>query len=622
MIATTVLRSSAPLRLVAVILSASFLSACLEVGNPQSDNGAQGSAIGVPQSGPTITLSATPDTVTSGASTSLSWSSDNATSCVASGDWSGDKSTAGSETTAALSTTSTYTLTCNGNGGSTSKSVTVTVTPVSSPELSFSANPTTVVYGSKSTLQWNSTNADSCTASGSWSGNKGKKGNTQTDTLTSNTTYTLTCTNPGGKKTKTVTVTVTDPPPAAPTLSLDANPASVEYLGGTTVTWSATNVTSCTASGAWSGTKSSSGSQGFSSLTSNRTYTLSCTGAGGSVTNSVNVAVADPPAPTLSLSANPTSVAYNSTSTLNWSTSNATSCSASGGWSGGKGTSGAESVGPITSDTSYTLTCSGTGGSVTRTVALSVQAPAAPTISFSASPTSLAAGDSATLSWSVTNATDCSASGAWSGSKGTSGSESVGPVNATSTFSLSCTGPGGTSNRSRTVSVIDAPTVTLSANPTSVLSGDSTTLTWSSSGATSCSAQDAWSGTKATSGSQATASLTGDSTFTLACTGTGGTTTRSVTVTVTTASARSVQISWDAPTTRADGSTLTNLAGFHIHYGTVSGEYTQTIDVNNPSLSSYQIDNLTTGTYYFAVTAYDADSIESAYSMEVSTTLN
>ncbi|QQS15437.1 MAG: fibronectin type III domain-containing protein [Candidatus Moraniibacteriota bacterium] len=75
------------------------------------------------------------------------------------------------------------------------------------------------------------------------------------------------------------------------------------------------------------------------------------------------------------------------------------------------------------------------------------------------------------------------------------------------------------------------PTISLSANPTSITSGQSSTLTWSSTNATSCTASGSWSGTKATSGTQSVSPAT-TSTYTLTCTGTGGATNQSATVTV------------------------------------------------------------------------------------------
>ena len=84
-----------------------------------------------------------------------------------------------------------------------------------------------------------------------------------------------------------------------------------------------------------------------------------------------------------------------------------------------------------------------------------------------------------------------------------------------------------------TFSRVAAPTVTLSASPATVTTGTTTTLSWSSTGATSCTASGAWSGSRGTSGSQASAALTANSSFTLACTGAGGTTSRTASVTVT-----------------------------------------------------------------------------------------
>jgi hypothetical protein len=76
------------------------------------------------------------------------------------------------------------------------------------------------------------------------------------------------------------------------------------------------------------------------------------------------------------------------------------------------------------------------------------------------------------------------------------------------------------------------PTVTLTASPTSVSSGGQTKLTWSSTGATSCTASGGWSGTQPTSGSQQSAALTSATTFALSCTGVGGTANASVQVSV------------------------------------------------------------------------------------------
>ncbi len=80
-----------------------------------------------------------------------------------------------------------------------------------------------------------------------------------------------------------------------------------------------------------------------------------------------------------------------------------------------------------------------------------------------------------------------------------------------------------------------------------------------------------------------------------------------------------VTLSWTPPTTRSDGSALTNLAGYKIYYGNTEGEYSIIVDIDNPGLTEYVLEGLNSGrTYYFTMTAYDEARIESAYSNVVS----
>jgi hypothetical protein len=84
---------------------------------------------------------------------------------------------------------------------------------------------------------------------------------------------------------------------------------------------------------------------------------------------------------------------------------------------------------------------------------------AAPTVSLTASASAVVAGQSVQLSWSTTNATACTASGAsgWAGSEPTSGSGVAVAIDANVTLTLTCTGPGGSANQSVTVGVTPAP---------------------------------------------------------------------------------------------------------------------------------------------------------------------
>ena len=75
------------------------------------------------------------------------------------------------------------------------------------------------------------------------------------------------------------------------------------------------------------------------------------------------------------------------------------------------------------------------------------------------------------------------------------------------------------------------------------------------------------------------------------------------------------------PTDNTNGSALTDLAGFHIHYGTSSGSLTQEVDVATPSAVSYTINGLASGTWYFAVSDYTTNGVESGLSAVGSKTI-
>lgn len=98
----------------------------------------------------------------------------------------------------------------------------------------------------------------------------------------------------------------------------------------------------------------------------------------------------------------------------------------------------------------FTLSLLACGGEVANNAESGApsQETAAPTLSLTAEPTVVVAGGSTLLSWSSSGASSCSASGAWSGSKATSGSETINSIGITSTYALTCTGSGGSGTRS------------------------------------------------------------------------------------------------------------------------------------------------------------------------------
>jgi hypothetical protein len=81
----------------------------------------------------------------------------------------------------------------------------------------------------------------------------------------------------------------------------------------------------------------------------------------------------------------------------------------------------------------------------------------------------------------------------------------------------------------------------------------------------------------------------------------------------------SALISWMPPTQNTDGSSLTDLAGYKIYYGTSSSNYTKIETISNPGLSSFLVENLGATDWFFSMTAYNSSGIESSYSSEVST---
>ncbi len=164
------------------------------------------------------------------------------------------------------------------------------------------------------------------------------------------------------------------------------------------------------------------------------------------------------------------------------------------------------------------------------------------------------------------------------------------------------------------------PTVSLTSTASTITDNDSTTLNWTASNADSCTASGGWFGSKETSGTESTAPLTQDTTFTLGCTGPGGSASQSITVNVQSPTGVAT-LSWTPPTTTRDGSALANLAGYKVYYGTSPGSYSSTIVITNPGISTYTIENLLPATYYFVVTAYDSTALESSYSNEASTTI-
>ena len=292
-------------------------------------------------------------------------------------------------------------------------------------------------------------------------------------------------------------------------------------------------------------------------------FAVGCGGINGKVTEAKA---------SVSISANPTTVAAGGASTLSVTAANATTVTITG--SDGSSykmpeAGGSQTVNP-TATTTYTATATGPGGSATATSTITVSSAGTttPTVTITASQTSITAGASTILTVVATNATSV----ALSGSDGTTytigstgGTQAVSPA-ATTTYTATATGNGASATATVVVTVTanPAPTVQIVANPTSINAGGSSTLTVTAVNATQVTLAGS-DGTTYTltneAGGTQQVSPTATTTYTATATGPGGNASASATVTVTANPAPTVTITANPTTvTAGNSSTLTVVA--------------------------------------------------------------
>ena len=108
-----------------------------------------------------------------------------------------------------------------------------------------------------------------------------------------------------------------------------------------------------------------------------------------------------------------------------------------------------------------------------------------------------------------------------------------------------------------------------------------------------------------------------------ASSGTGSSTGGSSTSTAggtTVGAAGTATLTWAAPTENADGTAITDLAGYTLYYGTNPSDLTESITVSGAASTTAEVKDLPAGTYYFAVSAYNAMGLESQQSNVASIT--
>ena len=118
-----------------------------------------------------------------------------------------------------------------------------------------------------------------------------------------------------------------------------------------------------------------------------------------------------------------------------------------------------------------------------------------------------------------------------------------------------------------------------------------------------------------TSSTAATPASTTSATITDTTTATPPTTTATVTSTATDGSSNgAATLTWVAPTENTNGQSVSDLAGYYIYYGTDESDMSQIISVAGADTTTYVVNGLVSGTYYFAVRAYNTMGVDSAQS--------
>lgn len=362
---------------------------------------------------PTVTATFSPSTITEGQSSTLTWSSTNATSCSATG-ISGVSGTSGTRVYTASSTMSadqdiSVTVTCTGSAGSASKVANLHIDWVNdSPTISNitdkSTNEGVPLAAFSFTVGDEETAANLLTVTAT-SGNSavitdsniqiGGSGATRNLTLVPNTT---------GSGTSTITVTVKD---ANNALRSDSFILTVNDMPGLVTIDNITSTSSATSyrvswsrgkqvaqiqervgtSGAWTNIHSGSivGPQGYQTITktSDGTYYYKmrdCLYNGSSpydcMDSSLVSTVVNLPDPTVTVSFNSSSILEGGSATLSWSSTNATSCSATGisGVSATSGTATFNAPSSMSADLDHvvSVTCSGPGGTTSKSASIHI----------------------------------------------------------------------------------------------------------------------------------------------------------------------------------------------------------------------------------------------------------
>ncbi len=483
-----------------------------------------------------VSLSANPNSIAIGSSSTLTvtytnanhiWITDQADTIVAGTDTTGLTETNNSQTlTFSISPSDniTYRAHAEGSGCRAVSAETPVIVNYPPPEvIQFSANPSCIIRGQSATLTFQVRYATSIALVGSdfvqtFPGNSGTTitSGSLVVSPTSDSTYTLTATGPGGTTTATTSITVKQP------FTIDRFESN-NYcvIPGTAVnlTWANTNAETATITDSTTGlsvpVSPSSGSSSFT-VSSPTTFTLTVnrTGCFGVETLTRQVTVNTTPSPTATFAANPSDIELGNNTTLQWTTTDASTVTITPSPITGSGMSGPQTVSASGSLTikptsinqspgyTYTLTATSDGCSpqtLTRTALVTVRplpvSPSCPNVISFTADSCVLSGGSSTLRWNVADSDFVTISGpggitqTFSSNPNGTGSLVVNPttdstytITATRSGSCNAASPPAPTTASVTVRIRQPPSVAnFSASPSLIDAGQTSRLTWNES---------------------------------------------------------------------------------------------------------------------------------------------
>lgn len=314
--------------------------------------------------------------------------------------------------------------------------VVTTVPPPPTITVTLSATVNPVIYPGQNstTLVWSTTGSpNTCTGTegfGSWPGAKNPTSGTAHQELQSGLipgiyNYKMICVKDTAVANANVMVVVDDNTSNPTTVTLSASPNPVDSGSSSNLAWLSSNAVSCqTGSGPWLNPGSRPLLSGINPestgpLTVNTTYEIICTDSNNvPVSALATVYINAPQPPSIVFRATPNIINFGDSSSLSWSTTNATSCTTlSGPWlnPGSRGTASlAESTGPLTTQTTYGIRCTGPNGSTDAYATVYVnpedEDPLPPEISYFQPFSCVSGGDSGVkprFSWSSSHASSC-----------------------------------------------------------------------------------------------------------------------------------------------------------------------------------------------------------------------